>query len=190
MSDACGCDDDKPTTEAGEAEEHEPERFWEVSELRAATLAGLLLLAGLVASWLDAPDVVETGLQAAALAVAGWTFVPSTLRRLAKGKIGVGTLMTIAAIGAVLLGEVGEAAMLAFLYAISEGLEEYSLARTRRGLRALLALVPAEATVRRDGADLVVAPDDLRIGDLMIVRPGERIATDGVIRTGLSLIHI
>ncbi|UQU67450.1 cadmium-translocating P-type ATPase [Couchioplanes caeruleus] len=193
MSDACGCDDDKPTTEAGEAgeaEEHEPERFWEVTELRAAAVAGLLLLAGLVASWLDAPEVVETGLQAAALAVAGWTFVPSTLRRLAKGKIGVGTLMTIAAVGAVLLGEVGEAAMLAFLYAISEGLEEYSLARTRRGLRALLSLVPAEATVRRDGADLVVAPDDLRIGDLMIVRPGERVATDGVIRTGRTALDV
>jgi cation-transporting ATPase G len=191
MSDACGCgDDDKPTAEAGEAEEHEPERFWEVSELRAAALAGLLLLAGLIASWTAAPDLVETGLQAAALAVAGWTFVPSTLRRLAKGKIGVGTLMTIAAVGAVLLGEVGEAAMLAFLYAISEGLEEYSLARTRRGLRALLALVPAEATVRRDGAEQVIAPADLRVGDVMIVRPGERIATDGIIRTGRTALDV
>ena len=76
---------------------------------------------------------VEIGLYALALAIGAYTFVPSTLRRLAQGKIGVGTLMTIAAIGAVILGEVGEAAMLAFLFSISEGLEEYSLARDPPG---------------------------------------------------------
>ncbi|ROT33456.1 cation-translocating P-type ATPase [Micromonospora sp. HM5-17] len=190
MSDACGCDDDKPTPADGEEEEHEPERLWEVSELRAAAVAGVLLVAGLIAGWLDAPRYVELGLQAVALAVGAWTFVPSTLRRLRRGKIGVGTLMTIAAAGAVVLGEVGEAAMLAFLYSISEGLEEYSLARTRRGLRALLALVPAEATVRRDGVERSIAPAQLRVGDVMIVRPGERIATDGIIRTGRTALDV
>ncbi|MBC9002307.1 heavy metal translocating P-type ATPase [Micromonospora aurantiaca (nom. illeg.)] len=188
MSDACGCGDDKPTTD--EAEEREPERLWEVSELRAAAVAGVLLLAGLIAGWSGAPRPLEITLQALALAVGAWTFVPSTLRRLARGKIGVGTLMTIAAIGAVLLGEVGEAAMLAFLYSISEGLEEYSLARTRRGLRALLALVPAQATVLRDGREHTIAPADLRIGDVMLVRPGERIATDGIIRAGRSALDV
>ncbi|MCT2278970.1 MULTISPECIES: heavy metal translocating P-type ATPase [Micromonospora] len=189
MSDACGCGDDKPTG-AGEAEEREPERLWDVSEIRAAAVAGVLLLAGYGAGWTGAPRPVEIGLQALALAVGAWTFVPSTLRRLAKGKIGVGTLMTIAAVGAVILGEVGEAAMLAFLYSISEGLEEYSLARTRRGLRALLALVPAQATVRRDSIEQAISPAELRVGDLMIVRPGERIATDGIIRTGRSALDV
>ena len=92
--------------------------------------------------------------------------------------------MTIAAIGAVILGEVGEAAMLAFLFSISEGLEEYSLARTRRGLRALLALVPDEATVLRDGAEITIPPAELRVGDRMLVKPGERVATDGTITSG------
>ncbi|MEU0351468.1 heavy metal translocating P-type ATPase, partial [Streptomyces sp. NPDC006237] len=119
-----------------------------------------------------------------------WTFVPGTVRRLAKGKIGVGTLMTIAAVGAVILGEVEEAAMLAFLYSISEGLEEYSLARTRRGLRALLNLVPNEATVLRDGAQVTVDPTTLKIGDILLVKPGERLATDGTIRTGRSALDV
>jgi cation-transporting ATPase G len=123
-------------------------------------------------------------LEGIALAAGAYTFVPSTLRRLAKGKIGVGTLMTIAAVGATILGEVGEAAMLAFLFSISEGLEEYSLARTRRGLRALLSLVPDRATVLRDGAEIDVAPTELKVGDRMLVRPGERIATDGIVRHG------
>ncbi|MER6604174.1 cation-translocating P-type ATPase [Streptomyces rubiginosohelvolus] len=188
MSDACGCGDEKKTAE-GE-QEREPEKLWEVDELRAAAVAGLLLLAGLVAGWSGASDTVVTVLNALALVVGAWTFVPSTLRRLATGKVGVGTLMTIAAVGAVILGEVGEAAMLAFLYSISEGLEEYSLARTRRGLRALLNLVPDEATVLRDGAELTIAPAELRIGDTMVVKPGERIATDGTIRTGRTALDV
>ncbi|MGW4107642.1 heavy metal translocating P-type ATPase [Streptomyces sp. NPDC004976] len=188
MSDACGCGDEKKTVE-GE-EEHAPEKLWEVSELRAAAVAGVLLLAGLITGWTGASDTMVTALNALALLVGAWTFVPSTLRRLAKGKIGVGTLMTIAAVGAVILGEVGEAAMLAFLYSISEGLEEYSLARTRRGLRALLNLVPEQATVLRDGTEQTIAPAGLRIGDTMVVRPGERIATDGAIRTGRTALDV
>ena len=189
MTDACGCGHDEPRNDE-ELEEHEPERLWEVSELRFAALAGLFLIAGYIAHLNDAPDAVVTGLSAAALALGAWTFVPSTLRRLTNGKIGVGTLMTIAAVGAVILGEVAEAAMLAFLYSISEGLEEYAVARTRRGLRALLALVPAEATILRDGTQVTVSPAELAVGDLLLVRPGERVATDGVIRAGRTALDV
>ncbi|WNB84747.1 heavy metal translocating P-type ATPase [Cellulomonas sp. ATA003] len=189
MSDACGCGDDETTPAGKDAEEHEAERFWQVKELQFAAVAGVLLLGALIAGAQDQPTV-QLALNWAALLVGAWTFVPSTIRRLAKGKIGVGTLMTIAAIGAVLLGEVAEAAALAFLFSISEGLEEYSLARTRRGLRALLSLVPATATVLRDGAETTVAPGELRVGDLMVVKPGERVATDGVIRTGRTALDV
>jgi cation-transporting ATPase G len=189
MSDACGCGDDETTPAGKDAEEHEAERLWEVSELRFAAVAGVLLLAGLVAGSME-QSTVALVLNWVALLVGAWTFVPSTIRRLAKRKIGVGTLMTIAAIGAVLLGEVAEAAALAFLFSISEGLEEYSLARTRRGLRALLSLVPAQATVLRDGSETTVSPGDLRVGDLMLVKPGERVATDGLIRTGRTALDV
>lgn len=183
MSDACGCSDDKPGT--GEAEEaEEAVGFWKVREVRAAAVSGVLLLVAWIASLADAPLSLTLPLELAALLIAAWTFVPSTVRRLMKGKIGVGTLMTIAAIGAVALGQFEEAAMLAFLYAISEGLEEYSLAKTRRGLRALLDLVPAEATVLRNGEEVTIDPADLVLGDRMVVRPGERLATDGRIITG------
>ena len=191
MSDACGCSDEDPTTPAGqEGEEHEPERFWQVRELQAAALAALLLLAAFIANRADGPSWLPLTFDAAALLVGASTFVPSTLRRLGRGKIGVGTLMTIAAVGAVLLGEVGEAAALAMLFSISEGLEEYSLARTRRGLRALLSLVPEQATVRRGGVEQVVAPAELRVGDTMVVKPGERIATDGLIISGRTALDV
>ncbi|MFB7124641.1 heavy metal translocating P-type ATPase [Kitasatospora sp. NPDC056273] len=188
MSDACGCGDDRKTVEGGE--EREPEKLWEVGELRAAAVAGVLLLAGLITDRSGASDTAVNALNALALVVGAWTFVPATLRRLAKGKVGVGTLMTIAAVGGVLLGEVGEAAMLAFLYSVSEGLEAWSLARTRRGLRALLNLVPERATVLRDGTERTVAPAELRIGDTMVVRPGERIATDGTVRAGRTALDV
>ncbi|MCG2803366.1 MAG: cadmium-translocating P-type ATPase, partial [Cellulomonas sp.] len=130
------------------------------------------------------------GLNIAALAVGASTFVPETLKKLARGKIGVGTLMMIAAVGAVILGEFAEAATLAFLYSLSEGLEEYSLAKTRRGLRALLSLVPETATVRRDGIEQVIDPADLAVGNTMLVKPGERLATDGTIRTGRTTLDV
>ena len=183
MSDACGCGGDEPRS-SGEAEAPEPETLWQVSEIRFAAVAALLLSAGYGAGWVGGPDLVGSVLKVAALAVAGWTFVPSTVRRLAQGRIGVGTLMTIAAVGAVLLGELGEAAMLAVLYTIAEGLEEYSVARTRRGLRALLDLAPDQARVLREGTEQTVDPADLVVGDTLVVRPGERLATDGRIASG------
>ena len=189
MSDACGCGHDEPLPQ-GEAD-REPETLWQVTEIRAAAVAGVLLLAGLVLGWTaTGPHAVELTAYVLALLVAGYTFVPSTLTRLARGKIGVGTLMTIAAVGAVLLGQVEEAAMLAFLFAISEGLEEYSVTRTRRGLRALLTLVPAAATVVRGGRELSVEPSELHPGDVMIVRPGERLATDGTVRSGRTALDV
>lgn len=184
MSDACGCS--APPIDGEEA----PERLWQVRELQFALVSGVLLLAAAIGGWTGLSRQVTVGLEVVALLVGAYTFVPSTLRRLVRGKIGVGTLMTVAAVGAVILGEVGEAAMLAFLFSVSEGLEEYSLARTRRGLRALLALVPDTATVVRDGVESVVAPADLQVGDLIVVKPGERVATDGVIQQGRTALDV
>jgi cation-transporting ATPase G len=189
MSDACGCGHDAPPS-GDDSAKREPERLWEVSEIRYAAVSGVFLLASWIASLAGAVPVVVLALEVAALLAGAYTFVPTTIRRLLRGQIGVGTLMTIAAVGAVILGEVGEAAMLAFLFSISEGLEEYSLVRTRRGLRSLLTLVPDEATVLRDGQESVVVPGELRVGDLMLVKPGERLATDGVIAVGRTALDV
>ena len=188
MSDACGCGGDEPRSD--DYHDGEPEKLWQIKELQFAVVSGLFLLAAVIAGFADAPEPVVLTLEGVALLAGAYTFVPSTLTRLAKGKIGVGTLMTIAALGAVTLGEVGEAAMLAFLFSISEGLEEYAVARTRRGLRALLSLVPDEATVLRDGTEKTVAPADLQIGDRMLVKPGERVATDGTVRHGRTALDV
>jgi len=184
VGDAC-CAHDEPVAEADD----QPTRLWQIPAIRAAAVAGVLLAGGLAAGAAGAGRGAAA-LFLAALAVGGWTFVPETLQALRRGRLGVGTLMTIAAAGAVVLGELGEAASLAFLFSISEALEGYAMARTRRGLRALLALVPERVTVRREGGDVDIAPADLQVGDVMVLGPGERLPTDGTVTTGRSVLDL
>ncbi|MGH3665983.1 MAG: heavy metal translocating P-type ATPase, partial [Egibacteraceae bacterium] len=167
----------------------QPDRLRDVAEVRAAVVAGGLLVLGFLVARLGDGGAAEL-VYVPALLVGGWTFVPESVRGMLHGRLGVGALMTVAAVGATVLGEVGEAASLAFLFSISEGLEAYALARTRRGLRALLDLVPPEATVRRDGQEITVDPAALQVGEVMVIRPGERVATDGVVREGRSSLDL
>lgn len=184
MSDAC-CGQPPAQSEPDRG----PTRLWQVRELQCAVGAALLLAGAWALGHTDSRPAA-TVLELLAVAVAAWVFVPDALRKLRHGRIGVGTLMTIAAIGAVALGQYPEAAMLGILFSIAEGLEHFALARTRRGLRALLSLVPPHVTVLRQGHELPVAPDQLVIGDLMVLRPGERAATDGVIRSGRTSLDL
>jgi cation-transporting ATPase G len=186
-TDTDGCGD--PTCGSPDpAPGEKPGTWWASAGVRWAGLSGALWLAGVLTGWLTGVPVVATVLFAGAIAAGGWTFVPGTLRALLRAELGVGTLMTVAMVGAVLLGEVGEAAMLAFLFSLAEALEDYAVARTRHGLRALLDLVPARATVLRQGRETTVEPAEIAVGDVLLVRPGERVATDGVVRSGRSTL--
>ena len=155
--------------------------------MRPAGTAGLLLVSGVAAEW-SGHDLTATILLWTALLVGGSTFVPGALCRLTHGRLGVGLLMTIAATGAVLLGRVGEAAMLAFLFSLAESLEDRAMIRAREGLRALLALIPDTVRVSRDDVVLMITPAEIRIGDVLIVGAGGRVATDGIIRDGASTL--
>ncbi|MDQ3608831.1 MAG: cadmium-translocating P-type ATPase [Actinomycetota bacterium] len=174
---------------AGDTAAQEPQRLRDVREIRLAVLAGTLLATGLVLAALGAGASADVAFLAA-LVAGGLTFVPQAARGLLRRRLGVDTLMAVAAVGAVILGNLGEAATLAFLFSISEALESYALTRTRRGLRALLDLVPARATVRRGGCEQELDPTELVVGDRLVVRPGERLATDGVVHTGRSAVDL
>ncbi|CAM2916094.1 cation-translocating P-type ATPase [Corynebacterium jeikeium] len=148
--------------------------------------SGVALGIGLALDW-SGVETPATVLFWVGLLLGAYTFAPGAIRNLVtKRKLGIGLLMTISAVGAVILGYVGEAAALAFLYSIAEALEDKAMDRAQGGLRALLKLVPQTATVLRDGTSVKVAAKDLVAGELMLVRPGERIATDGIIRSGRS----
>lgn len=125
----------------------------------------------------------------AGLLLGASTFVPGAIRALTKGKLGIALLMTMSATGAVILGYVEEAAALAFLYSIAEALEDKAMDRARNGLRALLKLVPETATVLVEGKATTVRAAELVVGQLLLIKPGERIATDGIVSSGRSSLN-
>ncbi|MCT1450096.1 cation-translocating P-type ATPase [Corynebacterium ureicelerivorans] len=181
MSSACGCEHE-PANEIEELDRP----WWKDPELLLPIFSGVALCIGLALDWtgLETPATV---LFWVGLLLGAYTFAPGAIRNLVtKRKLGIGLLMTISAVGAVILGFIGEAAALAFLYSIAEALEDKAMDRAQGGLRALLKLVPQTATVLRDGTAVEIAAKDLVAGELMLVRPGERIATDGIIRSGRS----
>lgn len=187
VDDCCG-----PSAPAAHGQEHdELPPWWRDPALALPVASGMLWVTGLILEW--------SGFETAALIVfvlgltaGAWTFVPGTLKRLVAGKgrgrLGVGLLMTIAATGAVLLGHIGEAAALAFLFSIAETLEDRAMDRAQQGLRALLSLIPETARIARPTGEQTIPAADVRESDVLIVGAGERIATDGMVTSGRSWV--
>lgn len=158
--------------------------WWKDRSLILPAASGILLAASGIAVWSGVEGWPILAAQSLSLLCGAAMFVPGTLRRLVRGSLGVGLLMTIAAIGAVLLGHVGEAAALAFLFSIAEALEDRAMDRARHGLRALLSLMPDVALVEREGSLMHVPTREVVVGDLLLARAGERVATDGIVTSG------
>lgn len=180
---ACGCKE--VTTTPGEDQVEVP--WWRDRGVMVPVASGISFLTGLMSHWVGA-ETVALVLFWAGLLLGASTFVPGAIRQLVKGKLGISLLMTMSAIGAVILGFVEEAAALAFLYSIAEALEDKAMDKARNGLRALLKLVPESATVLIDGKAVSIAGRDLSPGQLMLIKPGERLATDGIVRSGRSAV--
>ena len=158
--------------------------------LRNALLAALLAVAGIVAGSLGAPDAISLVLFLAAIPIGGFHFVREGLEELIEEReVGIELLMLVAAAGAMALGLFEEAAALIVLYASAEAVEELTFARTRSAIRELLDLAPKRATRLREGREELVPVEELQRGDLFLVRPGEAIATDGVIRSGQGALN-
>ena len=184
---ACGCSCGTPKPLFDEPEEHGP--WWKDTELMFPITAGVFCITAFILDHTVSPTAALACYWVALIA-GGWTFIPGSLRQLVTGKgrsrMGVGLLMTIAAIGAVLLGHVGEAAALAFLFSISETLEDRAMDRAQQGLRALLSLMPNTARVVRDDVETTVPASEVQASDVLVVGAGERVATDGTVIAGQS----
>ena len=155
----------------------------------AAGVSAVAWALGMVAGFVDAPVVADVAF-VVAVVVGGATFVPGAVAGLGRGRLGVALLMSIAGVGAILLGQLGEAAALAFLFSVSEALEEWSVTKSRSGLRAVLQLVPDTTTVRRGDNQVDVSTGDVVVGDVLVVRAGERLVTDGTVRSGRSVLDV
>ncbi|HNP64475.1 MAG TPA: heavy metal translocating P-type ATPase [Woeseiaceae bacterium] len=163
---------------------------WRNPPVVTSVISGLLLAVGFAGGLLGVSDVVQTAIYIAAVFVGGWFFGREALEELVKEReIGIELLMSVAALVAGLLGQWGEAAMLVFLYSISEAAESYTEERARGAIRALMDLAPKTAWVMRDGAEVQLSIDELVVGDHFIVRPGEAIPTDGEVLEGASSVN-
>ena len=121
--------------------------------------------------------------------IAGGIFgVQAGLRSLRQWTIDVDLLMILAALGAAAVGAPFEGAMLLFLFSLSNVLQAYAIDRTRKAIHLLMKLRPDKALARRDGKTVLLPIEQLAVGDIVIVRPGESIALDGVIVEGESSI--
>ena len=124
-----------------------------------------------------------------AYGISGWGVIRNAGRNIIRGQVfDENFLMTIATIGAIIIGEIPEAAGVMIFYMVGEFLQEQSVRRSRQSIKSLLQARPDRATIIRDGKPWVVHPEIVEVGDMFIVKPGERIPLDGRIIQGESYI--
>jgi Cd2+/Zn2+-exporting ATPase len=180
-------------TEATAAAETATPRLWApfralgaYSELVWPAIAGPALVGGYLcerSEWV----IAAYALYSVAYVVGGWEATREGLRQLLRGRLDIDFLMVVGAIGAALVGEFAEGALLLFLFSLGHGLEHLALSRAKSAVSALAKLAPKRARVRgADGVEREVAVEKLAVGDIIVVRPGERIAADGEVREGRS----
>jgi Cd2+/Zn2+-exporting ATPase len=156
--------------------------FWEPI-LSALTL--LMIGAGGLLRWGEQATLANLAYAVAYLA-GGYFGVLDGYQTLKERRLDVNFLMIAAAIGAAIVGEAAEGATLLFLFSLSNTLQNYALARSRKAVRALMALQPDTATRITSAGAETVPVEDLQVGDRVLTRPGERIPTDGVVLLGES----
>ena len=151
-------------------------------------ISGALIIASWIASGLAGAHAVANGLMLAAAVVAGWRIARGAVRALMARDIGIDALVTVAAVGAILIGNYWEAAAVTFLFAVGNALESATLNKTRSALQELIAVAPDEAVVLRGGEQVTVGAAEVSAGEIVIVKNGAKVPVDGVVVDGTGAI--
>lgn len=155
--------------------------------LLLVALAGVFLVGGwFIETYLTLSPIVAIAFFILSYIAGGYDVATHAIPGLFRGKFNTDVLMVAAAAGAALLGEWGEGAFLLFLFALGHAGEHYALDRARNAVGALGQLMPKSAQVRRGDTLMEVKVDDLAVGDIIVTRPGDRVAVDGEIVNGSS----
>ncbi len=163
--------------------------FGENTELYFAILSGVFWLAGLLVRFGESlSPYLSIGLFAVAILLGGYFILIEAIETIRQGKFEIDFLMLVAAGGACALGEFQEAALLLFLFSLGHALEAYAMGRARKSIAALSDLAPPTALVRRGGETTEVGVAELKIGDVIVVKPNSKIAADGVVVAGTSAV--
>ncbi len=163
--------------------------WWRHRKLIPAAVAALLWLAAFALEHVTDRTVPAVALYAVAIIAGGYTIARAGVTALRAGRIDMNVLMSISVIGAAILGEWSEGAMVVVLFSIGTTLQAVTFDRTRNAIRSLLDLTPQEARVVRSGIETTVAAASLEVGDVVRVRPGERLPADGEVIDGTSAVN-
>lgn len=170
--------------------EHKRAPLWKNAQFLRTALGGLFMAIGYIFHFVHGEGTPASVISfALSIIIGGYALFWQGLKNLAQLYFDMRTLMTIAIIGAAIIGEWGEGAVVVFLFAISEALERYSMDRARESIRSLMEIAPRKAAVRRNGQEMEIPVEELCLDDIFIVKPGQKIAMDGVIVKGSSTIN-
>ena len=151
-------------------------------------VAGLSIIISFTASGLAGSQLWGDVFMVTAAVVAGAPILRSAVHGLIARVIGIDLLVSIAAIGALFIGEVWEAAAVTFLFAIGHALENATLNKTRSALAELIAVAPEIAIVLRHGEQVSVPPAEVVVGETVLVKNGSKIPVDGVVIAGSGAV--
>ena len=166
------------------------ESFWkQKANIKVYISAVLLVVSWILSQQYGENHLIPTIGYATAIVIGGYTLFIQGFKNLSKFKFDMKTLMTIAIIGAAAIGQWGEGAMVVILFAISEALERYSVDKARQSIESLMDIAPKEAVIRRNNEEIKVHVEDILVGDIMIVKPGQKLAMDGRVVKGISTLN-
>jgi len=164
--------------------------FWKQKEtIKVYISAIILLFSWFLGNQYGEEHILPTIGFGVAILIGGYTLFIKGLKNLSTFKFDMNTLMTVAIIGAAIIGEWGEGAAVVILFAISEALERYSMNKSRQSIEALMDIAPKEAFIRRGNQEMMIRVEDIQISDVMIVKPGQKLAMDGEVIRGTSTIN-
>lgn len=163
--------------------------WWKNPRLMATIISGGLLTVVSLLDWVGFDHDWVIALYLLTAVIGGYHTARSAYYSLRSLSMDMNFLMTIAVIGAAFIGEWSEAATVVVLFSLGNTLQAYTLDKTRESIKALIELTPREALVRRQNIEQQLPIEDIRIGDVIIVKPGERIAMDGGVIQGVSTVN-
>lgn len=160
-----------------------------LDKARRVLVSGIFIILSLILKQTDLNIWYTNTSMLIAAFIAGYPIARNALSALKYKVLGIDALVTIAVIGALFLKEYWEAAAVTFLFMLGDYLESRTLEKTRSSIKSLLDLAPDEARVIRDGKEILVSPDDVEEGDIVLVKPGEKISVDGTIVEGNAYVN-
>lgn len=163
--------------------------WWRKPRTLGTIIAGIFLSTAILAGWISASENLITAFYLGAIVTGGYHVAKSGLYSLKSLSLDINFLMVIAVAGAVAIGEWSEGATVVFLFSLGNTLQAYTIDKTRASIRSLMDLAPREAMVIRSGREIRLPVEEIVVGDIILVKPGERIAMDGNVVNGFSTVN-